>query len=81
MNQNNNNEKSIQLQGVWRELTKSIGLLHSPQSIPRTIIRWEKLHDVRTCTYLRGKMNINDFLNYFFNWLQFHSKSKKLKFR
>ena len=36
------------LQGVSRELTKSIGLLHSPKSIPRPIIGWEKLCDVRT---------------------------------
>ena len=38
----------IYLQGVPRELTKSIGRLHRPGSIPGPIIRGEKFTDART---------------------------------
>ena len=60
------------LQGVPRELTKSISLLHRPGSIPGPIIRGEKFTDARTFWYSMVTINTNDFLNCFFIWLQFH---------
>jgi hypothetical protein len=36
---------SFVIQGVPRELTKSIGLLHRPVSIPGPFIMWEKFTD------------------------------------
>ena len=51
----------MELQGVSRELRKSMGLLHSSKSIPGPIIRWQKFPDIGTFWYLMDNMNINVF--------------------